>query len=50
MNEHGGAAAAALELTRVVGLNASWPTVVQYYLRLGWSYPQALAAAGVPLG
>lgn len=41
--------AAADALTRIIGLNASWPTLVQHYLRMGYTYPQALAAAGVPL-
>ena len=39
----------ALNLTRVVGLNASWPTLVQFYMAQGWGYHEALAAAGVKL-
>jgi hypothetical protein len=39
----------ALQLTRVVGLNASWPTLVQFYMKQGWAYHEALAAAGVKL-
>jgi hypothetical protein len=40
---------AALKLTRVVGLNATWPTLVQFYMEQGWAYHEALAAAGVKL-
>ena len=39
----------ALHLTRIAGLNASWPTLVQFYMAQGWAYHEALAAAGVQL-
>ena len=40
---------AASKLTRVVGLKASWPALVQFYMEQGWAYHEALAAAGVKL-